>query len=99
MKKVTYLFVMIVGMTLASINVNAQEAQSTTAPAKKEAAACCKSGQKMADGKTCTKEAAAVCAKKDASTTSQNVSVKAGTCCKSKGATTASDAKSSKTVN
>lgn len=96
MKKVTYLFLMIVGMTLASVNVNAQDAKSTTTPAKKEATACCKSGEKMADGKTCTKEAAAACANKGTSTASTD---KPAACCKSKAEATASDAKSTKTIN
>ena len=84
MKKVTYLFVMIVGMTLASVNVNAQDAKSTSDPVKKEGKACCKSGEKMADGKTCSKEA---------------TTAKAGACTKTKGETTASETKVSKTVN
>jgi len=96
MKKVTYLFVMIVGMTLAAVNVNAQDAKSTTPPAKKEATACCKSGEKLADGKTCSKEAAAACANKGASTASTD---KPAACCKSKGEATASDAKSTKTID
>ncbi|HEY3389179.1 MAG TPA: hypothetical protein VGK38_06370 [Prolixibacteraceae bacterium] len=100
MKKVTYLFVMIVGMTLATLSVNAQDAKSTTAPVKKEATACCKDGGKMADGKTCTKGATASAdATKGTSATSQKVSDKSGACCKSKSAATASEAKVSKTVD
>jgi len=94
MKKLTYLVVMIVGMTLASANLYAQDAKSTTAPVKKEAATCCKSGEKMADGKTCSKSCA-----KDASATTQKADDKSGTCSKSKTATTSSEAKVSKTVN
>lgn len=94
MKKLTYLVVMIVGMTLASVNLYAQDAKSTTPPAKKEAATCCKTGEKMADGKTCSKSCA-----KDVSATTQKAGDKTGTCTKSKAATTASEAKVSKTVN
>jgi len=97
MKKATYLFLMIVGMTLTSVNVNAQDAKSTTTPAKKEATSCCKSGEKMADGKTCSKEAAAACANKGASTASTDKP--AAACCKSKAGATASEAKSTKTIN
>ncbi|HZK93725.1 MAG TPA: hypothetical protein VFC67_05915 [Prolixibacteraceae bacterium] len=96
MKKITFLFLMVVGMTLASVNVNAQDAKSTTTPAKKEATTCCKSGEKMADGKTCSKEAAAACANKGASTASAD---KPAACCKSKAGATASDAKSTKTID
>lgn len=99
MKKLAYLFVMVAGMTLAAVNVNAQDAKSASDPVKKEATACCKSGEKMADGKTCSKDAAAASANKDASTASQKTNDKTGACCKSKGETTASDAKVSKTVN
>ena len=95
MKKATYLFLMIVGMTLASVNVNAQDAKSTTAPVKKEASACCKNG-KMADGKTCSKEAAAACANKGAGTASTD---KPSTCCKAKAEATTSEVKDSKKVN
>jgi len=96
MKKATYLFLMIVGMTLASVNVNAQDAKSTTAPVKKEASACCKNGGKMADGKTCSKEAAAACANKGAGTASTD---KPSTCCKAKAEATTSEVKDSKKVN
>ena len=89
---------MIVGMTMASVSVSAQDAKSTSSPVKKEASTCCKSGDKTACTKSCSKETA-VNASKDASTTSENVSGKAGACCKSKTATTASEAKVSKTVN
>jgi len=96
MKKATYLFLMIVGMTLASVNVNAQDAKSTTAPVKKEASTCSKSGEKMADGKTCSKEAAAACANKGASTASTD---KPAGCCKAKAEATTSELKDSKKVN
>ncbi len=99
MRKLTYLFVMIVGMTLASVNVNAQDAKSTTDPVKKEGSACCKSGEKMADGKTCSKDATTASVNKDASTTVQKVNDKAGSCTKSKTETTASEAKVTKTVD
>ena len=94
MKKLAYLFVMIAGMTLASVNVNAQDAKSTSAPVKKEASACCKSGAKMADGKTCSKEAAAACANKGAGTASTSAD-----CSKSKAVVTTSKVKDSKKVN
>ena len=85
MKKLVYLFVMIAGMTLATVNVNAQEAKKASATVKKEAtAACCKNGDKMADGKCCKKEMVSACANKDASTASQNVTDKKGACCKAK---------------
>ena len=95
MKKATYLFLMIVGMTLASVNVNAQDAKSTAAPVKKEASTCCKSGEKMADGKTCSKEAAAAaCANKGTASTD-----KPAACCKSKAEATTSEVKDSKKIN
>lgn len=96
MRKLTYLFVMIAGMTLASVSVNAQDAKSTSAPAKKEASACCASGAKMADGKTCSKEAAAACASKGAGTASTD---KPAACCKAKAEATTSEIKDSKKVN
>jgi len=96
MKKLVYLFVMIAGMTLASVSVNAQDAKSTTAPVKKEASACCKSGEKMADGKTCCKAATATCANKSASTASTD---KPAACSKSKAEATTSAVKDSKKVN
>ena len=95
MKKLTYLFVMIVGMTLASVSVNAQDAKSTTAPVKKEATSCCKNGAKMADGKTCTKEQAAACANKSTSTASTDKPA----CTKAKAEATTSEVKDSKKVN
>lgn len=96
MKKLTYLFVMIAGLTLASVNVNAQDAKGTSAPVKKEAGACCKSGMKMADGKTCSKEAAAACANKGTGTASTD---KPAACCKSKAEATTSKVKDTKKVN
>ena len=95
MKKLAYLFVMIAGMTLAAVNVNAQDAKSCSATAKKEATACCKSGEKTADGKTCTKEVAAACASKG---TSAAVNDKAGACSKSKTEATVAEAKVTKSV-
>jgi hypothetical protein len=96
MKKLAYLFVMIAGMTLAAVNVNAQDAKSTAAPVKTEAkATCCKSGDKAC----CKKDAASTCTKKDATTTSQNVTDKKGSCCKAKTEASASDVKSTKSVN
>jgi hypothetical protein len=69
MKKLIYLFVMVAGMTLASVNVNAQDAKGTTDPVKKEAtAACSKSTSSAACSKSDKKDGAACCAKKDAST-------------------------------
>ena len=96
MKKLVYLFVMIAGMTLASVPVNAQDAKNTVDPVKKEASACCKSGAKMADGKACNKEAVAACANKGASTASTD---KPAACCKSKAEATTSEVKDSKKVN
>jgi hypothetical protein len=96
MKKLTYLFVMIVGMTLASVNVIAQDAKSTADPVKKEASSCCKNGGKMADGKTCTKEQAAACAKKSTGTTA---STDKPACTKAKAEATTSEVKDSKKVN
>ncbi len=97
MKKLVYLFVMIAGMTLASVNVNAQDAKSTSATAKKETtAACSKSGEKLADGKTCSKSTAAACANKGTSTASTD---KPAACCKSKAEATTSEIKDSKKVN
>lgn len=94
MKKLVYLFVMIAGMTLSVVNVYAQDAKCASATVKKEAtAACCKSSDKMADGKCCKKETASACVNKVASTTSQNLTDKKGTCCKTKTEATASDAK------
>jgi hypothetical protein len=95
MKKLSYLFVMIAGMTLATMNVNAQDAKS--APAKKEAtAACCKSGEAACAKKCDMKGTASAGANKDANSTSQN---KSGVCTKAKAETTVSEAKVSKTVN
>jgi len=100
MRKISLLFVMIAGLGLASVNVNAQDAKSSSAPVKKEAtSACCKSGDKASAGKCCNKGTSSACTNKDAGTTSQNVNDKAGASCKSKAETTASEAKSSKTVN
>lgn len=59
MKKLFYLFVMIAGMTVASVNVNAQEATS-----KPKAATCCKAGDKKACCKSGDKASAAKCTKK-----------------------------------
>lgn len=86
---------MVAGMTLVTMNVNAQDPKGAEAPAKKEATAC-KSGAKTADGKTCSKETAAACANKS---TSAEVSDKVAACSSSKTATTASEAKVTKTVN
>ena len=96
MKKLVYLFVMIAGMTLAAVNVNAQDAKNTSTTAKKETtAACCKNGDK----KCCKKDAASMCTKKDASTTSQNVTDKKGSCCKAKTEASTSEVKNTKSVN
>lgn len=78
MKKLFYLFVMIAGLTLASVNVNAEDTKgkekATTACCKSgekaactksgEKAACCKSGDKAEAKKCCSKEAAS-CTKKE----------------------------------
>ena len=105
MKKLVYLFVMIAGMTLAAVNVNAQDAKSTSTNAKKETtAACCKKGDKKCCKKdapsTCTKkDAASTCTKKDSTTTSQNVTDKKGSCCKAKTEASTSEVKNTKSVN
>ena len=103
MKKLAYLFVMIAGMTLAAVNVNAQDAKSSPTPVKKETTTgccksgtktaegkCCKSGDKTADVKCCKKGTTAACTKKDASSAKD----KKGTCCKAKSGSTACAAKS-----
>lgn len=97
MRKLSYLFVMIAGMTLATMSVNAQDAKS--APVKKEAtAACCKSGD-AASAKKCDMKgtASACCANKNANTTTQTSNDKSGSSSTSK--TTVSESKVSKTVN
>jgi hypothetical protein len=81
MKKLFYLFVMVAGMTLLSVNVNADDTKVKEKPA---AAACCKAGDKAGCAKSCDKAAvsckdgekaegakvctkdAAACTKKDA---------------------------------
>ncbi len=79
MRKLFCLFVMIAGMTLATVNVNAQDAKSkemaVTATCCKsgDKAACCKSGDKTASGKSCCKEAASACTKKDGTVSSQKI--------------------------
>ena len=67
MKKLIYLFVMVAGMTLASVNVNAQDPKAPACDAKKGAtAACCAKGSSSA----CGDKAAACCAgKKETATT------------------------------
>ena len=72
MKKLFYLFVMVAGMTLASVNVNAQDATSKPKAATccKSGAKCCKSGDKAAAGKCCKKASADASTKKKSSTTS-----------------------------
>ena len=70
MKKLIYLFVMVAGLTLATTNVDAQDAKVKEKPATActksgNKAACCKSGDKTAAAKCCKKDAAA-CTKKDA---------------------------------
>jgi hypothetical protein len=93
MKKLAYLFVMIAGMTLAAVNVNAQDAKSTSATVKKEAkTTCCKSGDKAC----CKKDAASTCAKKDAATSSLNATDKKSSCCKAKTEAPATEVKSTK---
>ena len=74
MKKLFYLFVMVVGMTLVAANVHAQDAngkpKSATCCKSGDKKSCCKSGDKAAAGK-CTKKTTASTIKKDASTTSK----------------------------
>ena len=99
MKKLAYLFVMIAGMTLASVNVNAQDAKNTSTTVKKEAAAaCCKGGDNASCGKCGSKVAASACTNKDASTTNQNVNDKKGACCKAKTELTVSEVKDTKSA-
>ena len=69
MKKLIYLFVMVAGMTLAAVNVNAQDAKAATGDSKKSAtSACCAKGSSGAS--CCDKTAGASCCKKDATTAS-----------------------------
>ena len=70
MKKLIYLFVMVAGMTLASVNVNAQESKAAAGDGKKSAtSACCAKGTSSAS--CCDKMSGAACTdKKDASTSS-----------------------------
>lgn len=67
MKKLIYLFVMVAGMTLASVNVNAQDPKAPACDAKKgTAAACCA----KASSSACGDKAAAACSgKKETATT------------------------------
>ena len=100
MKKLTYLFVMIAGLTLTAVNVNAQDPKSATATVKKEVpSACCKSGDKALGTKSGSKETVSDCANKDASMISQNVNDKKAAGCKSKTESTVSEVKDTKTVN
>jgi len=73
MKKLFYLFVMVAGITLASVNVNAQDATSkpkaATCCKSGDKKSCCKSGDKAAAGKCTKKTSADATTKKDASTT------------------------------
>ncbi len=75
MKKLFYLFVMMVGMTLVTANVNAQDATSkpkaATCCKSGDKKSCCKSGDKAAAGKCTKKTSADATTKKDASTTSK----------------------------
>ena len=75
MKKLFYLFVMVVGMTLVAANVNAQDAnskpKSATCCKSGDKKSCCKSGDKAAAGKCTKKTSADATTKKDASTTSK----------------------------
>ena len=96
MKKLAYLFVMIAGMTLASVNVNAQDAKTAV---KKEASACCKGGDQASCCKKGAKETASTASNKDANVNKDAKCDKVAACTKSKSVTTASDAKSTKTVN
>ena len=99
MRKLSYLFVMIAGITLATMSVNAQDAKS--APVKKEAtSACCKSGD-AASAKKCDMKgtAAASCTNKNANATTQNSNDKSGKSNASKTESTVSEAKVSKTAN
>jgi hypothetical protein len=67
MKKLIYLFVMVAGMTLASVNVNAQDPKAPACDAKKGATAgCCAKGSSSACG---DKTAAACTGKKETATT------------------------------
>ena len=99
MKKLAYLFVMVAGMTLAAVNVNAQDAKgSKTTGTKEVTAACCKSGDKAMCGKAGDKTTASACTK-GAGMTSQKETGKTGACCKATAQSTASQKKVSKTVN
>ena len=90
---------MIAGMTLATVNVNAQDKKD--APVKKEATAACSKSADAASAAKCDKkmDASASTAGKDAGSACQKTADKSGACCKSKSGATASEAKVTKTVN
>jgi hypothetical protein len=83
MKKLFYLFVMVAGMTLLSVNVNADDTKVKEKPA---AAACCKAGDKEGCAKSCDKavsckggekaEGAKVCTKDAAASTKKDATKK-----------------------
>lgn len=100
MKKIAYLFVMIAGMTLASVSVNAQDTKSAKTPVAKEVkAACCKNGGKASGGSCCMKQAASAGANTNATMTDQKGNGKTGTCCATKTEASVAKTKVSKTVN
>lgn len=71
MKKLIYLFVMVAGMTLASVNVNAQDAKAAAGDGKKSAtSACCAKGSSSAS--CCDKMSSAECTKKAATTSTSS---------------------------
>ena len=99
MKKLFYLFVIIAGMTLAAVNVNAQDpkcaAKCAAAAGKKDAtAACCKAGEKMSCGKEASKETASASSKKDSGTAGQKSGTSA--CCAAKAGSAVSEVKDQK---
>ena len=71
MKKLIYLFVMVAGMTLASVNVNAQEAKAAAGDGKKSAtSACCAKGTSSAA--CCDKMSSSACTKKEGTNTTSS---------------------------
>ena len=69
MKKLIYLFVMVAAMTLASVNVNAQDPKAPACDAKKgTTSACCAKGTSSAA--CCDKMSSSGCTKKETTTVS-----------------------------
>jgi hypothetical protein len=90
MKKLLYVFLMISGMALSIVNVNAQDPKCCGP--KETKMACCKSAEKDDAGKCANKGATSGCVKKDAATTGEKIKDDKSTC-KAKDVSTASEAK------